>query len=1234
MGSLALDPQNPNAIYVGTGEENNSGDSYYGAGILKSTDGGNTWTQIPGPFAGGSGGGARIGGLAVHPTNSQVVLAATGCCAPGPSGVYRSADGGNTWTNVLNVSGSQAYNVYFDSTNGSNAFASLDDHGVYRSTDGGQTWIAANGAGASSLPTSGTGRVALAMDPNSPATLYAGVTAAAGTLYGLYKTTNSGGAWTQLTNTPNYCGGQCWYDNVIGIPPGRPNVIFAGGGCCSPLVRSLDGGNTWTQITAVHPDSHALAFASDGSKLYTGNDGGVWSTTDIANSTMNWTDLNAGLSTLQFYSGSSLHPTDINQGFGGTQDNSTEQYSGALPWTSVDCGDGGQSAIDFVNPNNVYLNCIGITLDKSTDGGHTFASALNGINTSDRGNWVSALTMDPNNSSILYFGTQYLYQTTNGAGVWSAISPDLTAGTGSLAAIAVAPADSNTIYTASNDGKVFVTRNALSGASSSWTDATHNLPGKSITAIAADPHTPATAYLTLSGFSGYGDQLGHVFKTTNAGVAWSDISGDLPNIPANDIVVDSGVASTIYVATDIGVFYTTNGGVSWATLVSGLPRVAVFGLKLHTQSRTLRAATHGRSMWDLNVTTVVGVPAITSLAPSSTLAGSAAFALTVNGTGFTSSSMVQWNGVDLTTTFIDSGQLSAAVPASDIALAGLANVSVLNPGGAGSVSNVVTFAINNPVPGTPALSPSSAAAGSAGFTLTANGSNFVSNSVMQWNGSARSTTFVNSTKLSAAIAASDVASAGTASVTVMSPGPGGGTSSAATFTINNPLPSVSSLSPSSVTAGASAFTLTVNGSNFVATSTVQWNGSARTTTYVNSGEITAAISAADVAVFGTVSVTVMNPAPGGGTSAGMTFTIANPVPAATSLSPTNTAVGGNSFTLTVRGSNFVNSSVVRWNGSNRGTTFVNSRQITASISAADIANAGTSSVTVLNPAPGGGETALLTFTVKSPAITTLSPSSATAGGPAFTLTVNGSNFLPSSVVHWNGASRTTVYVNGGQLHASITAADIALSGSNMVTVVNPTAASGGTSGSRTFTVNNPVPTLTSLSPSSGLAGTGAFTLTLNGTKFVTNSSVKWNGATRATTYVSSTKLTAAILASDMAAASTAHVTVTNPGPGGGTSATLNFTITNPVPAITQLQPSSTKAGGAAFTLSLTGTGFLSNSVVLWNGSPRTTTYQSGTHIQAAISASDIATAGTAQVTVSNPAPGGGVSGPATFTIKP
>ena len=134
-GSIAIDPQNHLTIYVGTGEENNSGDSYYGEGVLKSTDGGNTWTNIPGPFAGGGGGGARIGGMAVQPNNSSVVLAAAGCCSPGPSGVYRSADGGQTWTQVLNVNnGSQAYNVIFDPNNPNTAYASIDATGVYKST--------------------------------------------------------------------------------------------------------------------------------------------------------------------------------------------------------------------------------------------------------------------------------------------------------------------------------------------------------------------------------------------------------------------------------------------------------------------------------------------------------------------------------------------------------------------------------------------------------------------------------------------------------------------------------------------------------------------------------------------------------------------------------------------------------------------------------------------------------------------------------------------------------------------------------------------------------------------------------------------------------------------------------------------------------------------------------------------------------------------------------------------
>ena len=269
IGSIALDPQNHLTIYAGTGEENNSVDSYYGEGILKSTDGGNTWTNYPGPFTGGSGGGARIGGLAAQPNNSSVVLAGIGCCATVASGVYRSADGGQTWTLVLNVNnGAQAYNVIFDPNTPNTAYASLDSSGVYKSTDGGVTWTAANGSGGSALPGSGFRRVAIAMDPNATTTLWAALASSTdGSLAGLFKTADGGNTWTNLPNTPNFCGGACWYDLALAIQPGNSNVIFAGGDCCHTVVQSLDGGNSWNIYTNIHPDTHAFAFTPDGTIL-------------------------------------------------------------------------------------------------------------------------------------------------------------------------------------------------------------------------------------------------------------------------------------------------------------------------------------------------------------------------------------------------------------------------------------------------------------------------------------------------------------------------------------------------------------------------------------------------------------------------------------------------------------------------------------------------------------------------------------------------------------------------------------------------------------------------------------------------------------------------------------------------------------------------------------------------------------------------------------------------------
>ncbi|MDD1658410.1 MAG: lectin like domain-containing protein, partial [Methanomicrobiales archaeon] len=244
---------------------------------------------------------------------------------------------------------------------------------------------------------------------------------------------------------------------------------------------------------------------------------------------------------------------------------------------------------------------------------------------------------------------------------------------------------------------------------------------------------------------------------------------------------------------------------------------------------------------------------------------------------------------------------------------------------------------------------------------------------------------------------------------------------------NNPVPTLTAISPSSATAGGSAFTLTVTGSNFISSSKVRWNGADRTTTYVSATQLTAAIPATDITTATTASVTVFNPTPGGGTSSAVTFTINpanNPVPSLTSISPSSATAGGSAFTLTVTGSNFVTSSKVRWKGVDRTTTYVSPTQLTASIPAADIATAGSASVTVFNPTPGGGTSNALTFTINTannpvPTLASISPSSATAGGSAFTLPVTGTGFVTGSSVRWNGAARTTTYVSSTQLTAAI-----------------------------------------------------------------------------------------------------------------------------------------------------------------------------------------------------------------------
>ncbi len=617
-GSIALDPQNPDIVYVGTGELSFSGDSYHGAGILKSEDAGATWRNIPGPFAEVievRRGTAAIGSLAVHPLQTNIILAGAyfrGLDNQPRSGVYRSVDAGETWTPMPVLPGAAGIDVVFDAT-GTVAYASLGYYngapanGAYASFDAGETWTSINGTLPAQLPNgTGVGRLALALDPNdsSAQTLYAAAAPpnTSGALLGVYKTVDGGQSWDRVSNQ-SLCGGQCWYDLAIRVHPSNPNVVMAGG-AVPPLFISMNGGLTFTSASSrggesIHVDLHVIAFSAADARLYAASDGGIWRNEDILDPSSPHVDLNATLAITQLYPGHSIHPTDPTIGFAGAQDNQTQKYTGNLLWQAVTCGDGGQTAVDYQSPNIVYATCQNIDIRKSTlsGGAGSFFVARAGINAADRVQFIPPLTIDPIDPQRLYFGTYRLYRTSNGASLWNSISDDLSGGgpRDAITAITVAPSNPDVVYTGASTGRVSVSFNALSDPPT-FDDISEGLPLRPITALAVDGTDPSTAYVTLAGYSGIDDQQGHVFQRS-AGT-WIDLSGDLPNIPTNDVLIDSARGG-LYVATDIGVYSLQAPG-QWLPLGAGLPIVPVVGMKLHSTG-ILRVGTHGRSAWDLNL---------------------------------------------------------------------------------------------------------------------------------------------------------------------------------------------------------------------------------------------------------------------------------------------------------------------------------------------------------------------------------------------------------------------------------------------------------------------------------------------------------------------------------------------------------------------------------------------------------------------------------------------------------
>jgi hypothetical protein len=543
-------------------------------------------------------------------------------------------------------------------------------------------------------------------------------------------------------------------------------------------------------------------------------------------------------------------------------------------------------------------------------------------------------------------------------------------------------------------------------------------------------------------------------------------------------------------------------------------------------------------------------PTISAINPTTVTAGSGALTLTVSGSGFVNTSVVEVGGVPESTTYVSSSQLTATVPASQMASGTELAVVVSNGSVSSGSGTPLNLEVDNPAPAIASVSPTMEVTGATSPVVTVTGTGFVPATVINVNGSARTTTYTSATQVTIALSAADISTAGSLSLIAVNAKPGGGTSAAATVTVvaPNPAPTISGLNPATEVVGTASPVVVVTGTGFLASTVINVNGSARPTTLVSATQVSVALTAADVSAAGSLSLTAVNPAPGGGTSPAVSLPVNNPPVGPIQLNPSTLTVGSTSpTTITVTGNTFVATSVVQVNGSARATTYVNATTLTFVATVADQANSGILAVTVTNPAPGGGTSPAANLTVgtgtQTPVIESVSPNSIVVGSPETVIAVAGTGFTPNSVVEWNGANLVTsfsAFYGSNALNATVPAADLATVGTATVNVNTPSATPSLSNGVRVNITNPPAPTLTSVSPNAGPINT-ATAVTLSGTGFTAQTTVAVNGVTIASDFVSPTQLTLTIPATSVALPGNASITVTTPTPGGGISASLTYT---------------------------------------------------------------------------------------------
>ncbi len=612
VSSIAIDPNNPNIMYIGTGEVYNYEAAYpgivqrftrgsYGIGILKSTDGGRSWrpsldwtqTEQRG-----------VWGIIINPENPRTLFAAT------TEGLLTSYDAGFTWRNAHHLR--MAMDLELDPADTSRlfvAYGSLNspDRGVYRSTDGGRSFQKLD----QGIIDFYRGKTMLAISPSDPDVIYASVASQTASI-GLYKSIDGGDNW-ELINTENVARYQGWYSHELAVHPDDPDRLLYVG---IDAHRSSDGGMSLTQVSRwdlwepgatpsvggpegppryAHADMHAVYYhPQDPDIIFLATDGGVFVSEDGGDT---WAGRNGSYQSTQFYANFSSSATDPELAMGGLQDNATVIYRGEPAWQKVVGGDGMSTAISPIDDNILFASSQNLNLHRSEDRGQSFFELAIPSSKGERRAFSAPYELSPVHPNVIYAGAERLHLSRNRGESWSATSSAPIDPNNPILTIALSEQDEQLIYLSTAPlagGTAKVWRSRDSG--NSWT-MLEGLPNRIATDIVLHPDDPAVVYITFAGFG-----TPHLYRSKDGGQSWEPLTNGLPDLPAGTLFIDPLNPEHLYLGNDLGVFVSFDEGANWQLHGRGMPEAAmVLHLSYSPANRRLRAATHGRGVYEVNL---------------------------------------------------------------------------------------------------------------------------------------------------------------------------------------------------------------------------------------------------------------------------------------------------------------------------------------------------------------------------------------------------------------------------------------------------------------------------------------------------------------------------------------------------------------------------------------------------------------------------------------------------------